>query len=428
MDYATLTAPLPKPFLSAPFSWPTVNATTMNADLIVAGAVDFKTIETSSLTLIEQVSVPNPAVGSQVVFVASSNNTLSTQDSFGNTLAYVPVSGATMTGPLSSIITSNLLDRDDNGNLNLGSISTGFNNVIIGGDNDIVSGSNEIIIGSNNGATAQYDVCIGNRCSATQFGSTSIGGGNTGITNHNTSSVAIGNDMTLGAGSNCVALGQSAGVGAVSEAIAIGYQAVNNISNSCLLGDTAIVNIRPNNASTCDLGSTAAPFKTAWLRDAVPASGCKYSQYADVTVTNTVVETSLATGLHVGSLVASANASLGTVYRFRLGCSWSGNLTDSATLRIKTNGASLIAVVMGPSNTVTEATTVWGEVVVANGGNAKCLLDYTIDGVQENIVRATSAYDPTIVNTFDVSIQWSGADVADVFVCNYFYVETLFAQ
>ena len=87
-----------------------------------------------------------------------------------------------------------------------------------------------------------------------------------------------------------------------------------------------------------------------------------------------------------------------------------------------------IAVVMGPSNTVTEATTVVGEIVVANGGNAKCLLDYTIDGVQENIVRATSAYDPTIANTFDVSIQWSGADVADVFVCNYFDIETLFAQ
>ena len=408
--------------------WLNLVSNSLTTNTLVAETLEIQTIETNSLTLVEQKAVPNPAVGSITLFVDSTSHMLNSQDSSGDTLPYVPVSGAVMTGPLSSIVTSNLLDRDANGNLNLGSISTGFDSVIIGGDNDIVSGSNEIIIGSNNGATAQYDVCIGNRCNATQFGSTSIGGGNTGITNHNTSSVAIGNDMTLGVGSNCVAVGQGAGVGAVSEAIAIGYQAVNNTSNSCLLGDTAIVNVRPNNASTCDLGSTAAPFKTAWLRDAVPASGCKYSQYADVTVTNTVVETSLATGLHVGSLVASANASLGTVYRFRLGCSWSGNLTDSATLRIKTNGASLIAVVMGPSNTVTEATTVVGEIVVANGGNAKCLLDYTIDGVQENIVRATSAYDPTIVNTFDVSIQWSGADVADVFVCNYFYVETLYAQ
>ena len=329
--------PATKPFLTPVVS--SLTAGTVTTDILTANTVDFKTIEANSLTLVEQKAVPNPAIGSITLYVDSTSHMLNSQDSNGNTLPYVPVSGAVMTGPLSSLTTVNLLQTDSNGNLNLGSISSGFNNVIIGADNDIVSGANEIIIGSNNGATAQYDVCIGNRCNATQFGSTCIGGGNTGITNNNTSSVAIGNDMTLGAGSNCVALGQSAGVGAVSEAIAIGYQAVNNISNSCLLGDTGIINVRPNNASLCDLGSTTSPFKTAWLRDSVPASGCKYSQYADVTVTNTVVETSLATGLHVGSLVASAGASLGTVYRFRLGCSWSGNLTDSATLRIKTNGA-----------------------------------------------------------------------------------------
>ena len=37
MDYATLTAPLPKPFLSAPLSWPTIDAHIINADIINAG-------------------------------------------------------------------------------------------------------------------------------------------------------------------------------------------------------------------------------------------------------------------------------------------------------------------------------------------------------------------------------------------------------
>jgi hypothetical protein len=408
--------------------WLNLVSNSLTTNTLVAETLEIQTIDTNSLTLVEQKAVPNPAVGSITLFVDSATSMLNSQDSNGNTLPYVPVSGATMTGPLSSLTTVNLLITDANGNLNLGSISTGFNNVLLGRNNN-ASNANELIIGTLNGATAQYNICIGNRVNTTQNGAIGIGGGNTGITNNNTNSVSIGNDQTLGAGSNCVTIGEAAGVGAVSEAISIGYQAVNNTSNSCLLGDTAIVNIRPNNASTCDLGSTAAPFKTTWLRDAAPASGCKYSQYGSVTVTNTAVDTSLATGTHVGSLVLSANQTPGTLLRAKVNITFSQLITDSSTIRIKCNGNPLVAVPIGPGAAlVTEGLDIQCEIVILGGGNAQCELRGLLMAEPIAIVNATSAWDQTAVNTLDFSIQFSAANVGDTAVCNFLYVETLFAQ
>jgi hypothetical protein len=408
--------------------WLNLVSNSLTTNTLVAETLEIQTIDTNSLTLVEQKAVPNPAVGSITLFVDSATSMLNSQDSNGNTLPYVPVSGATMTGPLSSIVTANLLQTDDNGNLNLGSISTGFNNVLLGRNNN-ASNANELIIGTLNGATAQYNICIGNRVNTTQNGAIGIGGGNTGITNNNTNSVSFGNDQTLGAGSNCVTIGEAAGVGAVSEAISIGYQAVNNTSNSCLLGDTAIVNVRPNNASLCDLGSSTSPFKTTWLRDAAPASGCKYSQYGSVTVTNTAADTSLATGTHVGSLVLSANQTPGTLLRAKVNITFSQLITDSSTIRIKCNGNPLVAVPIGPGAAlVTEGLDIQCEIVILGGGNAQCELRGLLMAEPIAIVNATSAWDQTAVNTLDFSIQFSAANVGDTAVCNFLYVETLFAQ
>lgn len=534
MDLASLNAPLPKPWLNIQSQ--TLTSETLTTDILIANTVDFKTIEANSLTLVEQVSVPNPAVGSQTVFVNSGNNMLTTQDGFGNSVQYVPnpASGDILIGsnaPGASIaIGPNSSAPANNGSIALGgaiangpapqiaigpgavtgpggsfNIAMGRNVLCLGnagiaiGQTCSANGNNAICLGSAGNCPATFSIALGSSAGTTAGGTNQIAiGRQAAVLSTTGSGIAIGhqagvllgadNSVAIGDGSSCatgnavaiglaaavsggegvavghnaaasnnsgVALGSGANasggnaiaIGSLvvssqpssvaiggsssatnNNAMALGQGATNANADTCVIGGPWITDIEPGNASLCDLGTPIAPFKSCWLRDAALASSCHYSQYGDVTVTNTVAETSLATGAHSGSLVNSAGATPGTIYRYRLGCTWTGTIADTAIFRFKTNGAPLIAITMGPANVVGDAMTIIGNVVLDNAGNAKCDVDYTIDGIQEEIARATSTYNPAIVNTFDVSVQWSAAAVADVLVCNYFYVETLFAQ
>jgi len=171
-----------------------------------------------------------------------------------------------------------------------------------------------------------------------------------------------------------------------------------------------------------------SPFKTTWLRDAAPASGCKYSQYGSVTVTNTAADTSYATGTHVGSLVISANQTPGTIYRFKGNFAYSEILADSSTFRVKVNGNPLVAMVVGPGLFVSQGLDIEGAIVVLGGGNAQCELRVLLESEPVGITNATSAWNQAIANTLDFSVQYNAADPGNTLVCNFLYVETLFAQ
>jgi hypothetical protein len=410
--------------------WLNITSGSVDTGTLIADSVDIKTIETNSLTLVEQKAVPNPAVGSVTLFVDSVSGMLNSQDSLGNTLPYVPTSGALMTGPLQAVPATSIIIPDSNNNIALGSVATGTSCVMLGLSSSFAQAPNCISIGTSVNTDAQYAVAVGDNIAAfnTAFSSVSLGGGNTGILNHQQYGVAMPADNTLLAGNYGIAIGQAAGVGAVNNAISVGQGAVNNTAHSALLGDAAIVNIRPNNASLCDLGSSVSPFKTTWLRDAAPASGCKYSQYGSVTVTNTAADTSYATGTHVGSLVISANQTPGTIYRFKGNFAYSEILADSSTFRVKVNGNPLVAMVVGPGLFVSQGLDIEGAIVVLGGGNAQCELRVLLESEPVGITNATSAWNQAIANTLDFSVQYNAADPGNTLVCNFLYVETLFAQ
>jgi hypothetical protein len=388
----------------------------ITAGTLTADTVDFDSIETNYLTLVEQKAVPNPAVGSQTLFIDGGTGLLNTQDSAGVSIPYLQTTGGAMTG---------LLNMTNN---------------IISGIRSLASFATNIIWGTGATATGNDGIAIGNSASVTGGNCVAIGRNSTAITSD---SLSIGH-VALGAHSNQTIVGCNCGATNWQYACAFGQNAIsdafaaltfssgnsvctNSTANSVLFGDSAMVNLRSDSAA-CTLGTAAKPFRVAYLRDAAPAVGCKYSQYGAVTVTNTVVDTSLATGTSVGSLVASANATVGTVYKFVLGLSWTGTVADTAIIRLKTNGAPLVAITMGPENVATTATLIKGTIVVAGGGNAQCELRYIIGGLVSDITNATSAYNPAVANTFDVSVEWSAADVGDVLTCNFLYVESLFAQ
>lgn len=189
---------------------------------------------------------------------------------------FLPLAGGTMSGPV------NMGNNDINGIFNVnfpgdiniykysgapGNILIGragttgshaVTSILINATSSEVNGPNQIVIGSQNSAnTAQYPIAIGSGINSNGFASVTIGGGDNGIVNPQAYSVAIGSEMVLSSGANGICIGKQAGItGGVNNAISIGSDAINNTASSCLLGDSSIGNIRPNNTRTCDLGVT----------------------------------------------------------------------------------------------------------------------------------------------------------------------------
>jgi len=241
-----------------------------------------------------------------------------------------------------------------------------------------------------------------------------------------THALAVGPGATI-SGDRCMAIGPLASASA-TNAIAFGRSAVNSVASSCLIGDSAIANIRSNSSTNaCDLGTSAAPFKSCWLRDASPAAGSKFSMYSPVTVTNTVAETPILTGTSVGSLVYSAGQSLGSVIRFKIGTSITVGVADTVVVRLKINGVTAVSQTLGGGVFAGVPGAISCDCVV-QAANIMCELNAFQDGGGSNITLTSPAYNPAIANTFSFTAQWSAASPGDSFSANYCYIETMFAQ
>ncbi len=91
MDLKELSAPLPKPWLN-------IKAHTLIADTVTAASFVGPVIS-SSITLPNSAPPPNPSAGNITLYSNVSGN-LSTQDSIGNSVPYVPITGAQMVGDI----------------------------------------------------------------------------------------------------------------------------------------------------------------------------------------------------------------------------------------------------------------------------------------------------------------------------------------
>lgn len=334
---------------------------------------------TGGLTTPLQASVANPAVGFATIFVNNSEQ-LSVTDAVGNTYQLLD-------NPASQ-------DQDMNNHLVGGIQRLAFNAGIIAGNGPPTAGDADgIAIGNGSSAGTGGSVALGLNAAATGGASTAVG---------------------------------PAASATAASAIAIGA-AANGTANTCLIGDVAIANIRSNSSTNaCDLGTSAAPFKTCWLRDAQPASGTKFVQYSTVSLANSNVETSLLTGTTAGSLVYSANQALGSIIRLTLNFVISVAVADTLTFRIKANGGLLILQAVGAAAFAAAVGRLVVDMVV-QAATISCTALVELEGAttQTHLSFAGPGYNPAIANTLSITGQWSAADPGDVLQLNNVYIETL---
>lgn len=304
------------------------------------------------------------------------------------------------------------------------------------GRNTVASTLNDSIsIGRAATSTGGFNVAIGIAPNCSALDAVAIGRGITAsgasgvalshaATASNTNAIAIGDSSTASA-TNAVAISASSTASA-ANAIAIGQSANNSTANSCLIGNSAIVNIRANNTA-CDLGTSAANFKTCWLRDGQPAVGCKFSMYGSVNVAApTTTETSMTTGSSVGSLVYSATQATGSVFRIKAGVSLTQAAAADITIRFKVGATTLISVTTGAGVLGPLA----GELVimaVVQASNIACSLNLAFTGIAATIISADPAFTPSSSSTFDVTGQFNNNTAGNSFTVNFLNMETLYA-
>ena len=164
--------------------------------------------------------------------------------------------------------------------------TSGSHNVCVGHETglNITSAFGSTFIGRCAGSgvtTGQQNTFIGDQCGCNMTNNIT-GMNNSGVGHYSlrnltsgSSNIAIGagsaQSITTGSDNICIGLNSNTGA-AQSRAISIGYQCTNTVNNSCLIGDSSIVNIRPNNTATCDLGTSSNEFSDIYSVNAVTVS------------------------------------------------------------------------------------------------------------------------------------------------------------
>lgn len=315
-----------------------------------------------------------------------------------------------------------------------GDIAANGNNLT--GVNQITTSGLNAVLGSSLSVSGNLVVAIGDSVSAVND-TTAVGrnatcsanqcvaiGGQASCTGPNGAS--LGYLATCPGGQNCVALGVLASAGAPGQdnciavggsstasaalAIALGYGANNALANSCLIGDSSITNVYPNNASACDLGSTGSPFKACWLKYAQPAVATSYVQYSLVYVSGTTTETSLTSGATaVGSLTFPATQATGMVIRWKIFFAAqvaAGTLTFTFTV-----GGSLILNAEATIPNVGTAGTIEAEFTISSTSNLIGYITETISGQAPLIFKnASIGYTSTSSNVWDVTAKFSSSN------------------
>lgn len=325
--------------------------------------------------------------------------------------------------------------RDDDCNVRIGSGTTltdgGSNvrNVWLGFD-QTGSGFGLTMIGDSNTQTTgpgpAYIIGSGNSIDGSDC---SIIGGTNNFVNGNRQFSYVNGNSNHVTGSFCVVTGTlntAAGDEAIifgdnstaqNRAIAIGFSANNDQDDTCLIGGTGILNIRPNSL-TCDLGTRAAPFQSVIAGN---VHTDQYATYADVVVANTTTETDISTNASSrGSLLYVAPTPLGMIAEVEMAGIASSVAGDTLSIAFQSNGATIFVVpIVVPALSANKVL----RLNVRASVRAASLKYYVTGFVGTSLtnIQDEKAFDPSIDNTFGLTATW-GANV------NSFTLQTLSFQ
>lgn len=215
-------------------------------------------------------------------------------------------------------------------------------------------------------------------------------------------------------GEECTALGYLSQANG-NRSVAVGARAINNTSDTMVLGATTLISIRPTSTS-CTLGTSAAPFTGLYLFGG-RAQSVMFSGYSDVTVTNTTTETSLFPATFTGTLTAPANLPLGSLLSFRIFGRFNGvkDLGDTVWLRLKSNGGILLPLLVNLDAQIGGSTQfeLRFDLSVRNGA-AQIHMHFEREGQGIFYESTFIVFDRTIANAFDVTVEWGSADAGNL--------------
>lgn len=275
-------------------------------------------------------------------------------------------------------------------------------------------------------SNTQDSTTIGPSAAGLGFQSVCVAGGSAFIYNSQDNSIAIGNDVNMGpTGTEGICIGHNSGCTGVDACIAIGSGAFNDQAHSCLLGDSGILNIRPN-SSICTLGTAASPFAAIYAGSGGLVRSTLFSQYSSVTVNNTASDTSVLTGSHVGSLTLAAGQTAGTAVSMTLYFT-EATATGHFNFNIKVDGSTVLT--SGNISTAGPALGVFTAMFVITSSNLRGYCSETITGVAASMTDAlTITYDKSLAHTWDVSAVWSAANSGNVLSVDLATVDILAAS
>ncbi len=176
------------------------------------------------------------------------------------------------------------------GNGALKELTTGNGNVSMGGLNSINTGSFNTAIG---GGSACQITSAENSCYFGRF-------------------AGCNNQLFTGSQEGCLFLGTYSSPLTLTKdfnnVIAIGTECKNDEDNTCVIGNSSLLNIRPMTNNTCDLGSTSKKFKDLYLQNKIFGQGdaeidLSTSDAIDIKGTNILVN-----GSPISGGVTSASA------------------------------------------------------------------------------------------------------------------------
>ena len=337
------------------------------------------------------------------------------------------------TGATSSSPGSNVVIGDNNTVSNIESVSIGpnctndgFQSTVIGPGSICGAGNFSVCIGRSANASGAADIVLGQSANSTSnsivIGSAAQGGAlnsvtlgrNANCTNAGDQQVSIG-FSAVGSASGAVCVGSSSAVSA-QNGIALGAGANNSVANTCLIGNSSIANIRPSNSSLCDLGvDVTNRFANLYADGCLLGSSNRpvdvglFSQYADVNVNNTVVETTMVSGSAVGSLLLNPSP-LGAMLDFSVSMLVTSVAGDNLDIRWYTNAGILFTNNLTIAALSTNVPVTINTKAVVRNGTLYVSSTSEISGNVATIVGNAIVYDRNVNNQWNLTAQW-GANV-----------------
>lgn len=383
--------------------WFTLVSKSLTTDVLIANTVEFKTIEAKSLTLIEQKSVPNPTAGSQTVYIDSDTGMLTTQDSGGATVPYVPITGAQMVGNI-----------DMNANsvqhvlLLSGATNSRTGDSIVSGPATSVAGNLPAF--SNTTGVVLVDSGVAPSSLLPKAGGTMTGDLDMGT--HDVANVSFLNAKLV-------------------DALVTGPAGTATADHIATFIDASGVTLQDSGVNVNNLLPKAGGTMTGaiTLQDGTQAQGTKASmQHLDGNaVDNTVVETTLFSGTNfIGNRVYAANSLAGgSVVRFNAMLDLSLG-SGTALFNLKIDSGTLLGYTFAPVAPFAGKLSMEMLVCIATDTNTYCHGRVFIEGAgADSAFSGGNHWDFTLSRTLDFTVTFSIADPGNSTNLNHVFLENV---